>query len=107
MLKEGNLFEANSFRVSNTPKGFGVRKKLGLFEIKLRFKEDIADFINKQLFAPSLKITNTCNKGTRTIYGHATPFEADQFMRLKMRGKGNRLISQGLKLCKQSSGEIC
>lgn len=105
MLQQGNNNDAILFRVRNTKNGYGIRKHGTMFEVKIRFSEDIAEFIRTRLTAKELRITNTSNKDCRIVYGHCTPYELDQLVRLKMRGKGNRLISQGLELCKQS-GEI-
>jgi hypothetical protein len=91
MLHNGNHNDAKQFN-------FGIRHKGNLCEIRLRFKTDIANYISERLTAKDLMITNESNKGCRTIYGHCTPFERDQLMKLKRLGKGNRLMEQALEL---------
>jgi hypothetical protein len=89
MLKNGNYKDAMQL-------AFGIKRKCNLFEIHLRFTEDIANCINERLTADNLFITNTSNKGCRTIYGHCTKHELEIFDRVKRIAMGNRLIQQGL-----------
>ena len=96
MLNQGNNNDAKAFRVSNTPNGYGIRKKGNFFEIKLRLKDEIANYIDLRLTADNLFITNTSNKGCKTIYGHCTQYEMDLLDRMKRSAMGQRLIQQGL-----------
>lgn len=89
MLKNGNNKDAMQL-------AYGIRRKCNLFEIHLRFTEEIANYINQRLTADNLFITNASNKGRRAIYGHCTQSELDTFDRLKKIAMGNRLIQQGL-----------
>jgi hypothetical protein len=91
MLQQGNHNDAKQF-------AFGIKRQGNLYAIKLRFKEDIANRINAGLTAQHLMITNTSNKGTRTIYGHCTQYELDILDRVKNRSKGERLMEQALQL---------
>lgn len=100
MLKQGNYYQA---RVEFT--FFGVKREGNFYKLKYRFSPDIADHINERLTAPNLFITDRANNGCRTIYGHCTEFEYQEFSRLALKGKANRLINQGLELCRQA-GEI-
>ena len=95
MLNQGTYQESKQFN-------FGIKHKGNLYEVKLRFTEEIANYINTKMTgldsAPDLFITDTSNKGTRTIYGHCAPPELDSLIRIKNRAMGERLISQGLAL---------
>ena len=97
MLKQGNYHQA---KIKFT--FYGVRREGDFYKLKYRFSADIADFIAKHLTAPNLFITDRANNGCRTIYGHCTEFVISEFNRLAIRGKANRLISQGLALCRQA-----
>lgn len=91
MLNNGNHHQAKM-----EFKFYGIKRQGNLFAIKLRLKEEIANYIAERLTAGNLFITNTSNKGCRTIYGHCTQHEMDLFDRLKKIAMGNRLIQQGL-----------
>lgn len=98
-MKLGSLSEAKKF-------AFGFSFRGNLVEVKMRFKEDIADFVAHYVQSPNMFWTPVTNKGMVTIYGHLNQNEFRDFIRIKDLALANRLNNQANALMAKHSGSI-
>ena len=83
-MKNGTYSEANQLK-------FGWRLQAQFYVVKLKFKNDIAEWIAARLVAQNVSITPLSNKGERTIYGYCTAIELERLLSLKYSAKAKRL----------------